>query len=133
MLLPPPLAMRREIEKLPETVRTLRTEQAVREHVEDLNHRIRRWIQIPVGPQVPLAPVDVDEIVAAWTEERRPTAPAAAAPSGPPPAPLVARPAPPPPPLTGAAIGARSTVADPVATPRPGRAGRAGGRTVSGG
>lgn len=72
MLLPPSLAMRREIEKLPETVRTLRTEQAVREHVEDLNHRIRRWIQIPVGPQVPLAPVDVDEVVAAWTEARRP-------------------------------------------------------------
>jgi hypothetical protein len=72
MLLPPSLAMRREIEKLPETVRELRTEQAVREHVEDLNHRIRRWIQIPVGPQVPLAPVDGDEVVAAWTEARRP-------------------------------------------------------------
>ena len=72
MLLPPPLAMRREIERLPETVRTLRTEQAVREHVEDLNHRIRRWIQIPIGPQVPLAQVDVGEIVAAWAEERRP-------------------------------------------------------------
>ena len=64
--------MRREIERLPETVRRLRTEQEVREHVEDLNHRIRRWIQIPVGPQVPLAPVDVDEIVAAWAEARRP-------------------------------------------------------------
>ena len=72
MLLPPSLAMRREVERLPETVRKLRTEQAVREHAEDLNHRIRRWIQIPVGPQVPLTPVDVDEIVAAWVEERRP-------------------------------------------------------------
>jgi hypothetical protein len=71
MLLPPPLAMRREVERLPETVRTLRTEQEVRDHVEDLNHRIRRWIQIPVGPQVPLAPVDVDEVVAAWAERRR--------------------------------------------------------------
>jgi hypothetical protein len=72
LLLPPSLALRREVEKLPETVRKLATETAVREHVEDLNHRIRRWIQIPVGPQVPLAPVDVDEVVAAWTEERRP-------------------------------------------------------------
>jgi hypothetical protein len=72
MLLPPSLAMRREIERLPETVRTLRTEQEVREHVEDLNHRIRRWIQIPVGPQVRLAPVDVDQIVTAWAEARRP-------------------------------------------------------------
>jgi hypothetical protein len=83
MLLPPSLAMRREIERLPETVRTLRTEREVREHVEDLNHRIRRWIQIPVGPQVPLAPVDVDEIVAARAEARRPapTPPPAPAPA----------------------------------------------------
>jgi hypothetical protein len=71
-MLPPSLAMRREIEKLPETVRALRSETAVREHVEDLNHRIRRWIQIPIGPQVPLAPVDVDAVVAAWAEDRRP-------------------------------------------------------------
>src|SRR4051794_33097113 len=51
-MLPPSLAMRREIEKLPETLRPMRSEKAVREYVEDLNHRIRRWIQIPVGPQV---------------------------------------------------------------------------------
>jgi len=80
-LLPPSLAMRREIEKLPETVRTLRSEQAVRDHVEELNTRIRRWIQIPVGPQVPLTPVDVDAIVAVWTRQRRATHP-----SPPPPA-----------------------------------------------
>jgi hypothetical protein len=86
MLLPPSLAMRREIEKLPETVRAMRSERAVREHVEDLNARIRRWIQIPVGPQVPLAPVDVDEIVAAWTEQRRPPRP-----TPPPPAPTPRR------------------------------------------
>ena len=71
MLLPPSLAMRREIEMLPETVRAMRSETEVREHVEDLNARIRRWIQIPIGPQVPLAPVDVDAVVAAWAEERR--------------------------------------------------------------
>jgi hypothetical protein len=69
-LLPPALAMRREIEKLPATVAGLRTEDAVREHVEDLNHRIRRWIQIPVGPQLPLRPVDVDEVVAGWRAAR---------------------------------------------------------------
>jgi hypothetical protein len=80
-MLPPSLAMRREVEKLPETLRPLRSEQAVRDHVEDLNHRIRRWIQIPVGPQVSLAPVDVDAVVAAWTEARRPPPrPAAPAP-----------------------------------------------------
>jgi hypothetical protein len=81
-MLPPSLALRREVEKLPETVRTMRSGGAVRDHVEDLNHRIRRWIQIPVGPQVPLRTVDVDEVVAAWRAAR-------AAP--PPPAPEPAR------------------------------------------
>jgi DnaJ-like protein len=71
-MLPPSLALRLEIEKLPETLRKLRSEKAVREHVEDLNYRIRRWIQIPVGPQVPLRPVDVEEVVAAWAAARTP-------------------------------------------------------------
>jgi Domain of unknown function (DUF1992) len=73
ILLPPGLALRREIENLPETVAALRSEKAVREHAEDLNHRIRRWIQIPVGPQVVVRPVDVDAVVAAWAESRRPS------------------------------------------------------------
>jgi DnaJ homologue, subfamily C, member 28, conserved domain len=71
-MLPPSLALRLEIEKLPETVRKLRSERAVREHVEDLNYRIRRWIQIPVGPQVPLRPVDVEPVVTAWRAARTP-------------------------------------------------------------
>jgi hypothetical protein len=71
-MLPPSLAMRREIEKLPETLAGLRSEKAVRDHVEDLNTRIRRWIQIPIGPQVPLRPVDVDEVVGAWRAARTP-------------------------------------------------------------
>ncbi|HST67751.1 MAG TPA: DUF1992 domain-containing protein [Mycobacteriales bacterium] len=80
-MLPPSLALRREIEKLPEALRPLRSEKAVRDHVEDLNHRIRRWIQIPVGPQVPLRPVDVDAVVEQWRAARaapvRPPVPAA--------------------------------------------------------
>ncbi|HEV7655881.1 MAG TPA: DUF1992 domain-containing protein [Mycobacteriales bacterium] len=71
-MLPPALALRREIERLPGTVAKLRSERAVRDHVEDLNHRIRRWIQIPIGPQLPVQVVDVDAVVAAWTEARRP-------------------------------------------------------------
>jgi Domain of unknown function (DUF1992) len=79
-MLPPSLAMRREIEKLPETLGRLRSEKAVRDHVEDLNHRIRRWIQIPIGPQVPLRPVDVDEVVEAWRAARSPARSPARAP-----------------------------------------------------
>jgi Domain of unknown function (DUF1992) len=86
VLLPPGLALRREIEKLPSTVAALRSEKAVREHVDDLNHRIRRWIQIPVGPQVPVTPVDADAVVAAWLAHRRPPSP--------PPAPTPSAPAP---------------------------------------
>jgi hypothetical protein len=69
-MLPPSLAMRREIEKLPETLARMRSERAVREHVEDLNRRIRRWIQIPVGPQVQLRPVDVEQVVDEWRAAR---------------------------------------------------------------
>lgn len=78
-MLPPSLALRREVEKLPGAVRPLRTERAVRDHVEDLNHRIRRWIQIPIGPQVVLREVDADEVVEAWRADRTapPVAPAA--------------------------------------------------------
>ncbi len=71
-LLPPGLALRREVELLPGTVARLRSEAAVREHVEDLDARIRRWIQIPVGPQVVLRPVDADEVVEAWRSARTP-------------------------------------------------------------
>jgi hypothetical protein len=84
-LLPPSLAMRREIERLPETLGRLRSEKEVREHLEELNVRIRRWIQIPIGPQVPLKPVDVDMVVEAWRVTRNP--PAVPAPAAPAPAP----------------------------------------------
>jgi DnaJ-like protein len=77
-MLPPSLAMRRELELLPETLARMRSEKAVRAHVEDLNHRIRRWIQIPVGPQVPLRPVDVDQVVADWRAARTPAPPPSA-------------------------------------------------------
>ena len=85
-LLPPGLLLKREVERLPGTVLALRSEQAVRDHVEDLNRRIRRWIQIPVGPQVVLRPVDADEVVEFWQEVRRRPAPAAERPAGPVPA-----------------------------------------------
>ena len=75
-LLPPGLLLKREIERLPGTVAAVRTEAAVREHVADLNTRIRRWIQIPVGPQVVIRPVDPQEVVAFWRETRPPPQPA---------------------------------------------------------
>ena len=69
-LLPTPLQLRREIERLPETCRGLPDEQAVRGVVRELNRRIAEWLHAPVGPAVPVGPVDVDAVVARWRADR---------------------------------------------------------------
>ncbi|MHA6800300.1 DnaJ family domain-containing protein [Bounagaea algeriensis] len=70
-LLPAPLRLRKEIERLPETVRDLPDEQAVRETATALNRRIAAELRAPTGPRVRLAPVDVEELVRQWREQRR--------------------------------------------------------------
>ena len=80
-LLPTPLQLRKEIERLPETVRDLPTEEAVRSAVTDLNRRIAEWLRAPSGPAVPVRPVDAEEIVQGWRSTRpnpRPAPPPAA-------------------------------------------------------
>jgi hypothetical protein len=69
-LLPTPLQLRKEVERLPETVRDLPTEQAVRAAVSDLNRRIAEWLRAPDGPAVPLRPVNADGVVAQWAQAR---------------------------------------------------------------
>lgn len=69
-LLPTPLQLRKEIDRLPETVRGLRTEKEVREVVARLNREIVDWLRAPTGPQVPVRPVSVDDVVAQWRAER---------------------------------------------------------------
>lgn len=64
--LPPSLQLRREVERLPETVRDLTTEEQVRAAVAELNRRIADWLRVPTGPQLPVAPVDADEVVSGW-------------------------------------------------------------------
>ena len=65
-LLPTPLQLRKEIDRLPDTVRRLHTEQAVREAVQELNLRIVNWLRSPSGPQVPIGKVNADEVVEQW-------------------------------------------------------------------
>jgi hypothetical protein len=84
-LLPPSLQLAKEVERLPETVRDLPSEQAVREAVRDLNRRIADYLRAPSAPQVPVGPVDADHAVAQWRETGAPTPPS-------PPAPEPARP-----------------------------------------
>jgi hypothetical protein len=70
-LLPTPLRLRKEIERLPETVRTLGAEQAVREIVEELNQRIMQHLRAPTGPPVPVVPVRVERVLEGWRADRR--------------------------------------------------------------
>ncbi|MEQ7009731.1 DUF1992 domain-containing protein [Actinopolymorpha sp. B17G11] len=69
-LLPTPLQLRKEIERLPDTVRELRSEQDVRAVVDELNHRITRWLRAPSGPRVPVVPVKADAVVGQWRADR---------------------------------------------------------------
>ena len=69
-LLPTPLQLRREIERLPDTVADLPDERAVRDVARELNRRIAQWLRAPVGPAVPVGPVDVDAVVARWRMDR---------------------------------------------------------------
>jgi hypothetical protein len=86
-LLPTPLKLRKEIERLTEMVQELRSEQEVREVVADLNRRIIEWRRIPAGPPLFLPLLDEDLLVSRWRDGH------AAAPATPAPAPT-----PPPPP-----------------------------------
>lgn len=70
-LLPTSLRLRKEIERLPQTAAALPTERAVRETVEELNVRIAKFLRAPTGPPVPVRPVDPDEVVQQWEQERR--------------------------------------------------------------
>ena len=70
-VLPPTLALRREVEDLPQIVDRLRFEAAVRERVAAVNDRIRRALLGQLdGPAVILKPFDVDDVVRGWRERR---------------------------------------------------------------
>ncbi|WFR71496.1 DUF1992 domain-containing protein [Prescottella defluvii] len=69
-LLPEPLRLRKDIERLPEIVRTARTEREVRDEVARINRRIAVWLRNPSGPQVPIRRVDADEVVEQWRQDR---------------------------------------------------------------
>jgi len=79
-LLPTPLRLRKEIDRLAETIQDLHAEDEVREVVRGLNRRILEWRRIPTGPPIYLRLVDEEAMVARWRDaRRRPSAPAPAA------------------------------------------------------
>ena len=66
-LLPPALALKREVQDLPERLAVERTERQVREVVTDLNERIRQaYLNHHTGPPLTVALVDVEEAVEDW-------------------------------------------------------------------
>ncbi|MFI9381355.1 DUF1992 domain-containing protein [Kutzneria sp. NPDC052558] len=69
-LLPESLQLRKEVERLSDTVRDLPSERLVREHVSALNQRIAAWLRSPSGPHVRVGPVDADEVVEQWRAAR---------------------------------------------------------------
>jgi hypothetical protein len=70
-LLPEPLRLRKEIDRLPETVADLRSERAVRALVDELNGRIKESLRRPSQLPVMAFPVDVDAVVERWRESRK--------------------------------------------------------------
>jgi Domain of unknown function (DUF1992) len=76
-LLPTPLRLRKEIERLAGTVSDMHSEDEVREVVRNLNRRILEWRRIPTGPPMYLRLVDEGAMVARWRDARPgPSAPA---------------------------------------------------------
>ena len=67
-LLPAPLRLRKEIERLTQTVQELHSEKEVHEIVADLNGRIAEWRRIPQGPPIFLPLVDEELMVSRWRE-----------------------------------------------------------------
>lgn len=70
-LLPPALALKREVQDLPERLAGERTERQVRDVVEELNTRIRQaYLNHHTGPPLTVALVDVEEAVEDWRRSR---------------------------------------------------------------
>jgi Domain of unknown function (DUF1992) len=67
-MLPTPLKLRKQSERLAEAVPSLRSEQDVREMVAGLNERIMQWRKLPLGPPVFVPLVDEEQMVCLWRE-----------------------------------------------------------------
>ena len=83
-LLPTPLKLRKEMERLAEAVRDLRSEQEVRDVAAGLNRRILEWRRIPAGPPLFLPLVNADELVKSWRAAQHTPKPEQLSPGTPP-------------------------------------------------
>ena len=80
-LLPTPLRLRKETERLAENVPEMRTELEVRGAVTALNHLISQWRRLPLDSPIFVQLVNEEAMVTRWRESR-PAAPAHSASAG---------------------------------------------------
>jgi Domain of unknown function (DUF1992) len=72
MPLPTSLSLRKQAQALMEDVLELRTEAAVRDHVEAFNAQVLEARRRPVdGPPVVVRTFDVDDVLQSWRDRRR--------------------------------------------------------------
>jgi DnaJ-like protein len=74
LVLPPALQLRKEIERLRDTVVVLRSEQEVREAVAQLNARVRESWRTTTAPFRPVRLVNADAVVEQWRTDLARTA-----------------------------------------------------------
>jgi hypothetical protein len=76
-LLPPTMLLRKEKERIAETVAKLRTEAEVRDYLEDLNKRILVQVRDATGPVIPVGKLDEEAVLEQWRQDHPAPAPAA--------------------------------------------------------
>lgn len=69
-LLPPPLRLRKAVDRLAQAVPAMASERDVRDAVAELNQEIREWRRIPLGPPVFVPLVDEEAMVSRWNAAR---------------------------------------------------------------
>jgi Domain of unknown function (DUF1992) len=75
-ILPTPLRLRKESERLAESVHLLASERHVRDAVADLNERIMKWRRVPLGgPPIFVALVDEEAMLTRWAQAQPSTQP----------------------------------------------------------
>jgi hypothetical protein len=74
-LLPAPLKLRRQIERLAEAAPGMSSEQEVRDVAGELNRRILAWRRIPLGPPIFVPLVNTEAMVTRWRDAHLPPTP----------------------------------------------------------
>jgi hypothetical protein len=69
-LLPTPLRLLKQVDKLAEAVPDFNSEQELRDAIAELNDRIMEWRRLPIGPPIFVRLVDSEQMVAKWRGAR---------------------------------------------------------------